>query len=395
MAERDIFLAALIKKGFDETNVKIDTMAGIATGGDVSWGILKKLVAAGSAKALYPAGTQFIVPHSKYGNLLIDVVAHDNHKNPNDANAPTMTLLMHHCIYGRPFDGFEAAYVVTADNYEDGLPAGTYHFLLPTDYASDATADSYTGIQFTTTEVVPVGGQIVIHGWTYNVHIANCKIRTYASASDMTGIETNIAISDGTDGTCLGTFKQNSESADGVINHYTRLRYGSNNWAESNIRQWLNSDAASGWWTPKTAFDRLDSTYATLEGFVNGLDPEFLSVISPVNVTTRKNNVYESDSDYGNKTYTTNDKFFLLSNDEVGFSMESVAQGSVLDYYNGAANADRIKYDIASQATARNWWLRSPNPGGAYSARSVNTSGAQSSYYAYIGYGAVAACVIY
>lgn len=144
MAERDLFLAALIKKGFDGVNTKIDTMAGIATGGDVSWGILKKLVAAGSAKALYPVGTQFIVPHSKYGNLMIDVVAHDNHKNPNDANAPTMTLLMHHCIYGRPFDGFEAAYVVTAENYEDGLPAGTYHFLLPTNYAAEETVDGWT-----------------------------------------------------------------------------------------------------------------------------------------------------------------------------------------------------------------------------------------------------------
>lgn len=395
MAERDIFLAALIKKGFDETNLKIDTMAGIATGGDVSWGILKKLVAAGSAKALYPAGTQFIVPHSKYGNMLVDVVAHNNHKNPNDADAPTMTLLMHHCIYNRPFDGFEAAYVVTAENYENGLPAGTYHFLIPSAIASDATNDGWDGIQFTTTETVPVGGQIVIHGWTYNVHIANCKIRTYASASDMTGIETNLTPSNGTDGTSLGTFKYNSENADGVINHYWRLRYGSNNWSESNIRQWLNSDAASGWFTPKTAFDRLDPVYANLEGFVNGLDPEFLSAISPVNVTTRKNNVYESDSDYGVKTYTTNDKFFLLSNDEVGFAAEGIAQGSVVDFYKNATNADRIKYDIASQAAARYWWLRSPYPGSAYSARIVDTSGARSSGYACGGYGAAAACVIY
>ena len=139
MAERDLFLAALIKKGLDGLNKKVDTLAAVA-GEEASWASIKKVVAAGMAENAYPIGTQFIVPHSKYGNLMIDVVAHDNHKNPNDANAPTMTLLMHHCIYGRPFDGFEAAYVVTADNYEGGLPAGTYHFLLPTDYAADASS---------------------------------------------------------------------------------------------------------------------------------------------------------------------------------------------------------------------------------------------------------------
>ena len=395
MAERDLFLAALIKKGFDGLNEKVDTLSGIASGDDVSWPILRKMVAAGNGKAFFPVGSQFIVPHSKYGNLIVDVIAHNKHKNPNDADAPTMTLLMRHCIYGRPFDGFEAAYVVTEDNYPDGLPAGTYHFLFPSGVAAEATNDGWEGIQFTTTETVPVGGQIVIHGWTYNVHIANVKIRTYASASDMTGIETNLTPSDGTGGTSLGTFKYNSENADGVINHYWRLRYGSNNWNESNIRQWLNADAASGWYTPKTAFDRLDSVYANLEGFMNGLDPEFLSVVGAVDVTTRKNNVYESDSDYGAKVYTTRDKFFLLSNDEVGFSVEGIAQGVVMDFYNGAANADRIKYDLTAQSTACTWWLRSPCPGYANLARHVSTSGAQNSSSAYVGYGAAAACVIY
>ena len=173
------------------------------------------------------------------------------------------------------------------------------------------------------------------------------------------------------------------------------MRYGSNNWNESNIRQWLNADAASGWFVQKTPFDRLDSVYANLEGFMNGLDPEFLSVVGAVDVTTRKNSVYESDSDYGATVYTTRDKFFLISNDEAGYGVEGIAQGSVLDLYNGAANVDRIKYDLNSQATARIWWLRSPDPGDASTARYVVTSGAQSGNYAYNGLGAAAACVIY
>ena len=40
------------------------------------------------------------------------------------------------------------------------------------------------------------------------------------------------------------------------VNHQQRCRYGSNNYKESAIRQFINSDAASFAWTPKTNFDR-------------------------------------------------------------------------------------------------------------------------------------------
>ena len=393
MAERDIFLAALIKKGFDEMNLKVDTLAA-AVSEEASWESIRKIVAAGMAKNAYPIGTQFAVTHGVYGSLLFDVIAHDHHKKPGDANAHTMTLLMHNVIYSRPFDGAEAVYCVTAENYEDGLPAGTYHFLPPSDYLSNDDMDGWTGIQFTTTEVVPVGGQIVIVGWESG-KISAKKISTFESGSATSAIESNLTLSDGTDGTCLGTIHKYNEQADGVLNVLQRLRYGNGNWEESNIRQWLNSDAASGWWTPKTPFDRLSSTYTSLAGFINGLPAEFAAILGAVDVTTRKNNVFENDNDTGNKVYTTRDKIFLLSNDEVGFAVEGIAQGSVVDYYKNAANADRIKYDYSSTSTARGWWLRSPSPGGAYGARIVSASGAQDSGGAYGGYGAAAACVIY
>ena len=393
MAERDIFLAALIKKGFDEVNLKVDTLAA-AVSEEASWESIRKIVAAGMAKNAYPIGTQFTVAHGVYGNLVFDVVAHDHHKNPADANAHTMTLLMHNVIYGRPFDGTEAAYVVTADNYADGLPAGTYHLLPPSDYLTNDDMDGWTGIQFTTTEIVPVGGQIVIVGWESG-KISAKKISTFESGSATSAIESNLTLSNGTDGTCLGTIHKYNETADGVLNVLQRLRYGNGNWNESNIRQWLNSDAASGWYTPKTPFDRLSSSYSALAGFINGLPAEFAAVLGAVDVPTRKNNVFENDNDTGNKVYTTRDKIFLLSNDEVGYGVEGIAQGSVVDFYKNAANADRIKYDYSSTGTARGWWLRSPSPGHAHVARLVYTSGAQVSDLAYVGYGAAAACVIY
>ena len=72
----------------------------------------------------------------------------------------------------------------------------------------------------------------------------------------------------------------------------------------------------------------------------------------------------------------------------------SVSEGSVLPYYNGATQTDRIKYDIASPSTARDVWLRSPYPSNANHVRLVNPSGALYYNRAYNGYGLAAACNI-
>lgn len=393
MAERDLFLAALMKKGLNEVNERVDILSAVV-GNDSTWNYVRKVVAGGMGPTAYPVGTQFTVSHEKYGDLLFDVVAHDHHKKPGDDEAHTMTLQMHNVITSRPFDGAEAAYCVTGVNWPNGLPAGTYHLLPPADYLSNADLGGWTGIQFTTTAVVPVGGQIVITGWESG-KISAKKISTFESSAAMTAIESGLTLTDGQEGTSLGTIHTSGENADGYMNVLARLRYGSNNWKESNIRQWLNADTASGWYTPTHSLDRLSSTYANLEGFLNGIDPEFVDVLGAVDVTTHKNNVFENDNQRGNVTYTTRDKIFLLVNEEVGFSTEGVAQGSVLEYYKGAANADRIKYDYSNTATTRYWWLRSPYPSYAYSARHVHHSGALYHSNAYGGYGAAAACVIY
>jgi len=43
-------------------------------------------------------------------------------------------------------------------------------------------------------------------------------------------------------------------------------------------------------------------------------------------------------------------------------------------------------------STARNWWLRSPNPSNANNERNVNTDGSLNNNNAYNGNGAVADC---
>lgn len=96
----------------------------------------------------------------------------------------------------------------------------------------------------------------------------------------------------------------------------------------------------------------------------------------------------------GNKPETTVDKLFLLSASEAGFAGETVRpEGNVYEYYE-AMPARRCKAELDDPEQARYWWLRSPHPGYASYARSVNTSGAQYSSVAYLGLGAAAACVI-
>ena len=93
-------------------------------------------------------------------------------------------------------------------------------------------------------------------------------------------------------------------------------------------------------------------------------------------------------------SYTVADKFWLASRNELGWGTENVAEGTVFKAYDGAANVDRIKYDLSSQSTARFWWLRSPYPGDASTVRAVSSDGSLSGSAAYNGHGAVAACAI-
>ena len=84
----------------------------------------------------------------------------------------------------------------------------------------------------------------------------------------------------------------------------------------------------------------------------------------------------------------TEDTVWLASMTEVyGSSNSGVAEGSKFEYWKDTTNAAKIKYQ---GSTARHWWLRGPDPGGAHGVRSVNTSGALGdSYNAYDAYGFV------
>ncbi len=343
---------------------------------------VRQMVANGHGAQAFPAGTQLIAKHATLGDVIFDTVAHNHHKAPGNADAPTMTLLMHACINGRMVDNTEALYYCAT-----ALAAGTYHFTLLADY--DPTYGGGKTLQFVLSQPVPAGG-VLMFPWAYNTQSTATKVSSYASRESATAIE-SVSVVEGSGGTNLGTADGNSAN----MNHTHRIRYGSNNWKESAVRQWLNSAAAANeWWHPQTIFDRPPS-YANQPGFLAGFDDDFINAVGLVDVTTARNAVFEADGTTGG-SYTTRDKFFLPSMAEVGFgNNDTVAEGSVMEYYNGATDTDRIKYDIAAPTTARYWWLRSPNPWGGYRVRHVTPSGALNNSDANGGIAVAAACVIY
>lgn len=370
------------------TKEQMDTMnenlgkiaAAVGSQVDIStWAGIQKAVRSGIAKDILPIGTQLAVNHSVYGTRLFDVVAHDYLKSVHDENAHTMTIQQHDLLPGTQFDAPEAFYYA-----ESELAAGTYNFTIIT--YDKWVAGTY---QFTLTQAVPAGGQLAVGGcYPYSGNITGAKVSSYSSRTSSTAIE-SVAITVGSGGTNLGV------CGEGSLNHTHRIAYGSNNYKESAMRQFLNSSAAAGSvWTPQTKFDRPPSWLTSLAGYKNGLDQDFLAVVGKVVLPCSANNTYEApDSTITKNTaYTLNDEFYLASEKEIFGTNADVADGSVVfPFYEGASAADRIKYRDGSAAY---WWLRTPYSRYANLVRRVGSDGTVDNGSAYGASGLAPACTI-
>lgn len=342
-----------------------------------SWADVQSIVRLGVAPTVFSIGDQLQCNRGS-DVLTWDIVGFDQETPVDVTKTHSMTLLMHDCYKMIQFDGVEALYYA-----ETELSAGTYNFTLLAGY--DAAYGGGLTYYFTLTKPVPAGGQIYFP-WGYNIQASDTKISTYASKTATATIETNISVTAGTDGIALTP-----------TNHSHRIRYGSNNWQESAIRQWLNSNAAAGSvWIPTNNYDRPPTWVTTESGFLNGIDADFLSVIGDVTKRTAKNTI----TDGGGYTDLT-EKFFLPSKGEVGGNNENnINEGDPYSYYDDMLiNHTRSETEIAGRikylsGTARIWWLRSPHSSSANSVRRVHTSGSVITNYASNAYGAAPACVV-
>ena len=375
----------------EQTTVHIDTLTAVNT-----WEDIKNAVRLGLGEKLFPVGYEFTTPDADTTQNIIWVVrAHDHHTAANNKLTHTMTLetknvysLSSGAQKAVQYDATEAFYYA-----EQELAAGTYNITISNQlwYA----ADNGKTFQFTLATAVPAGGQLVF-AMTYNATLEGKSVKSYANKTTTTALET-VTLTEGSEGTSLGTTNGSSPN----VNHMHRAIFGSNNYAQSAVRQWLNSAAVAGSvWTPTNVFDRPASWATSYNGFMHGLPADFLAVVQPAVLACRTNSLFEVESLDGtafaiNQLYSLKaDKFFLLSRPEIFGDWDSASykDGTQLEYYNGLTATERIKRDAAG--TARFAWLRSPNPSNAGSARIVSSDGTLSSSGAYSGHGVAPACII-
>lgn len=374
-----------------QTTVHIDTLTAVNT-----WEDIKNAVRLGLGEKLFPVGYEFTTLDADTTQNIIWVVrAHDHHTAANNKLTHTMTLetknvysLSSGAQKAVQYDATEAFYYA-----EQELAAGTYNITI----ANQAwyTADNGKTFQFTLATAVPVGGQLVFD-MTYNATLEGKSVKSYANKTTTTALET-VTLTEGSEGTSLGTTNGSSPN----VNHMHRAIFGSNNYAQSAVRQWLNSAAVAGSvWTPTNVFDRPASWATSYNGFMHGLPADFLAVVQPAVLDCRTNSLFEVESLDGaafaiNQLYSLKaDKFFLLSRPEIFGDWDSASykDGTQLEYYNGLTATERIKRDAAG--AARGAWLRSPHPSNANLARIVYSSGEVNSSLAYNGCGVAPACII-
>jgi hypothetical protein len=115
-----------------------------------------------------------------------------------------------------------------------------------------------------------------------------------------------------------------------------------------------------------------------MEGFLNGLDADFLAVVGNTHIVTARNSVCDdggSDSE--------DDKFFLPSTREIymeeqvnqiieGNPYPYYSEGSVLPTIGTGADSNRIKY---RGTTPMIWYLRTPSISNCAFSRYVRTDG--------------------
>lgn len=342
---------AAIRAVHNRLENQIVSMIGLV--GIDSWKDVQTIVRAGLASKIFSIGDQFTCQRNGV-NLVWDVIGID-HDTPADSQyTHSLTLQLHDCFASdMPIDNREAFYYS-----ENGLVAGTYNITVGTHaYFSSDNGKTY---QFTLAAPVPAKGQLVFNQ-AYNVTLDGGTISSYASSTSITAIET-VTMSAGNDGTPLGTI---NNTIQGNLNSMQRALLGSNNYKESAIRQWLNSNAAAGSvWAPQTNYDRPPLWASNMEGFLNGLDADFLAVVGNTHIVTARNRICE---DGGSES--TDDKFFLPSTREIymeeqvnqiieGNPYPYYSEGSVLPTIGIGADSNRIKY---RGTTPMIWYLRTPS----------------------------------
>lgn len=346
-----------------------DNLSTLAT----SWAEIQRLVKEGLGPTVFHVGDQLVTKWKDVAanveyDYTWDVVSFRPVTLKDGSVVPGMILQAHYATpFEINFDAREALYYAAEE-----LPAGTYNFTITNTWAK-ATAGTY---QFTLTQPIPAGGQIAGPGidnladkdpttWT---------VSTYANSTPGTAAIETASVSAGSEGTSLGNF---TTAGTEVLNSMHRVSYGYNNYRQSAVRQWLNSDKAAGaWWASQNKFDRAPSYATSKAGYLAGFTPEFLAVLANTKVVVSANTITDNGA-----TEEVYDKFFLPSLEEEYYRPQAATglEGPYWEYwkrvkglsspqgqYSDNKLPEAIRYRLNSKTAAYLWYRSATRGNGCY-----------------------------
>lgn len=306
-----------------------------------------------------PNGAVFTVPHAVYGDIDFVVRAHNAHHVVGDPDRPTLTIQPKYLLSA---NGGTSAATFQYDRAEafakvsEAIPAGTVVKFTAIAYGSWAAGDWH----FTAENAIDAGKMLCLSGTQDNT-LDTLTVKVFDTPKDTTAsAEYAISAGDGEATVNFGTW--------GVeLNHPQRMRYGSNNEAQSNLFQFLNGDSGSGVmadiFEPQSDFDMMSTDFSTLKGFLGGFSDEFRSYLGLCAIPNTANNVHENAPYEKSTHYVHNGYFFLPSRMEIYGSTETANETdeAQFPYYRdiGTENADKLMH--AKNASApTSYWLRTP-----------------------------------
>lgn len=355
------------------------------------WKTIQKIVKSGNARKYFPLGHEFVTYDSeRQQNITWRVVGYDHYTPVDSSIKHTMVLESKYVlsnsngsIYNKPYSYVQAFYC--AEN--EPLKAGSYYFTVRNN--AYFAADNGKSFGFTLTQDVPQGGFLTLAG-KYNQSLEGTQIVSrQPNSAKATAIE-SVTLSESSEGSFLG------ETGTAALNDITRARVGSGNYAQSRIKQWLNSDKLrdDAVFTPQTKFDYYLS-YEVESGFLSALPRDFVDCLVTVNLDNNTNIIYEVDSLDGlsftaSKNYRTQDKMFLLSATEISGEAYTAVVGTQLEWYE--KNAELAKTSVGGSASA--YSIRQVSNANACNVALISSSGTMSATLAVNSNRQAPACVI-
>lgn len=312
------------------------------------WKTIRRIVQAGNARKYFPLGHEFVTYDSeRQQNITWRVVGYDHYTPVDSSIKHTMVLESKYILstssggaYSKPYSYVQALYC--AEN--EPLEAGSYYFTVQKNnyYA----ADNGKSFGFTLTQDVPQGGFLTLEG-AFNKSLEGTQIVSRQPNSAHAVKIESVTLTESTEGVFLG------KTGTPTLNDITRAKAGSDNYAQSRVRQWLNSDKvqSKAVFAPQTKFDYYLS-YEVNRGFLSALPRDFVDCLVTVNLDNNANDVYEVSSLDGSsftagENYQTQDKMFFLSSTEMSGINYTAAVGKQLECYKDKQPADYIKTNVS------------------------------------------------